>query len=90
MLARQTNAVWLMFLVGTDMLRYLSAVGEFQDDSLNLGQLVRFLLALWRRRRELLLRTWPLLLPVVAFAAFVLKTGSIVLGNVQISTHRSV
>jgi hypothetical protein len=79
-LARQTNAVWLMFLVGTDMLSCLTYLGEFQDDVLTAERILQFFCGLWKRKWELLQRLWPLLLPVAGFALFVVKTGSIVLG----------
>lgn len=50
------------------------------DDALTLSKVLGFLRCLWERRWQLLRGTWPLLLPVVLFAAFVLRTGSIVLG----------
>jgi hypothetical protein len=81
-LARQTNAVWLLFFAGTDMLQSLVAVQAIRDDTaLSPGSLVGFIGALWRHKLVLLRRTWPLLLPVLGFAGFVIKTGSIVLGT---------
>jgi hypothetical protein len=80
-LARQTNAVWLMFMVGTDMLSCLKYLGEFQDDILTAERILQFLCGVWKRKWELLQRLWPLLLPVAGFVLFVMKTGSIVLGT---------
>ena len=79
-MARQTNAVWLLFLAGTSMLHHVS-VGGFIDDELSISRVYLFIMYLWKNKGTLLGLTWPLLLPVLGFVGFVLHTGSIVLGK---------
>lgn len=79
-MARQTNAVWLLFLAGTSMLHHLIH-GGFHDDELSFARFFSFVSYLWHNKGTLLSLTWPLLLPVVCFVGFVVKTGSIVLGE---------
>ena len=83
-LARQTNAVWLLFIAGTHMLEHISVHAGFEDNELSFTRIYLFLLHLWRGKSQLLNSTWPMLLPVLGFVGFVLKTGSIVLGELDI------
>lgn len=80
-LARQTNAVWLLFIAGTSMLQALISTGYYIDNTLTIEKLCRFIYVLWQNKVTLLRRTWPLLVPVIVFAGYVVKTGSIVLGK---------
>lgn len=80
-LARQTNAVWLLFIAGTSMLHALISSGYYIDNTLTIEKLCRFIYVLWQNKVTLLRRTWPLLVPVIVFAGYVVKTGSIVLGK---------
>jgi hypothetical protein len=80
-LMRQTNAVWILYLVGTQMLRELQSRKVFADDSLSIYSILAFLAALWKEKVHLLTVTTPLLIPIVVFALFVLKNGSVVVGG---------
>jgi hypothetical protein len=77
--------VWLLFFAGTGMLQSLISLKAVRDDAaLFPGSLISFIAALWNHKNYLLWRTWPLLVPVLGFAGFVFKTGSIVLGTARI------
>ena len=58
-----------------------------EDFSLKL--LLRFLSSLWNEKLPLLRLTWPLLVPVVSFAAFVVANGAIVVGTEYFKTLSS-
>lgn len=94
LLFRQTNAVWIAYAAGT------STVADLQQgvmkkgpqaglpdpsEPLSLPLLWRFLAYMWTARRRLF-RTllWPYLLPLAAFAGFLVwNGGSVVLGDKQ-------
>ena len=101
-LVRQTNAVWLLFLVGSLMLAELSRIGVFvyvadsagglwfRDRDVTLRELRALLRALASHWAQLLRLSWPLLLPVLGLALFVLTAngGSLVLGDKEQHTPR--
>ena len=86
-LARQTNAVWTLFIIGTLMLRvHIQLEKKYCDDDndakLNIHkQLLRFISFLWKNKGFLIVQTWSLLLPVIFFVFYVAYTGSIVVGH---------
>eukprot|EP01036_Dinobryon_divergens_P034806 gene34806-45019_t len=79
---RQTNAVWLLFMIGTTMLHSLEDRGLVRrDEDFSLKLLFRFLHSLWNEKHRLASLTWPLLVPVIFFAGFVVANGGIVVGD---------
>lgn len=62
------------------MLQYIVDNTGLVDRELSVRAIWSFVVSLWTHKVQLLRATWPLLLPVLGFVAFVLKTGSIVLG----------
>ncbi len=89
-MARQTNAVWVMFVAGTNMLSSVRGAssssgrnsgGARSDVTPSLRQLVEFVRQLWQHKVSLVHQNWSLLLAVAAFVAFVVKNGGIVLGK---------
>jgi alpha-1,2-glucosyltransferase len=112
-LARQTNAVWLLHIAGTCMLRcveenksfryvklytvnisavtYIGCVcSDVPLSSLSPTSLIAFVRSLFTSSPELLVVTWPLLLPVLLFIVFVFgfNEGGIVVGDKD--NHRMV
>mmetsp|Transcript_27948 Transcript_27948/g.46954 ORF Transcript_27948/g.46954 Transcript_27948/m.46954 type:complete len:511 (-) Transcript_27948:144-1676(-) len=79
--ARQTNAVWLMFIAGTRMLHLLEQGGAIKDDSISASHVIHFIVQLWQNKFYLLRHTGAFLLPVVGFLVFIYYNGSIVLGD---------
>ncbi len=94
LLFRQTNAVWIAYAAGTSIVADLqqgvmkkgsSAGLPDPSEPLSLGLLARFGAYMWASRRRLV-RTlvWPYLLPLAAFAAFLVwNKGRVVLGDQQ-------
>mmetsp|Transcript_19534 Transcript_19534/g.18868 ORF Transcript_19534/g.18868 Transcript_19534/m.18868 type:complete len:540 (+) Transcript_19534:194-1813(+) len=81
-LIRQTNAIWLLFIAGTMMLSHLEQKNIFRDSPvISIEKISDFLLKLLRNSSYLLLVTWPILVPIVFFAAFVLFNKGIVVGD---------
>ena len=87
-LARQTNAVWILFIIGTLMLRVHKQLEKNycdDDNDVKLNnihkQLLRFLSFLWKNKGFLISQTWSLLIPVIFFVFYVAYTGSIVVGH---------
>lgn len=78
---RQTNAVWIMFVVGILMLEELSLLGKYKEDSMHISSIISFIVGLWDEKFHLIKVAMPLLIPVGAFALFVVKNGGIVLGK---------
>eukprot|EP00606_Chrysophyceae_sp_TOSAG23-5_P000959 GSChrysophyteH2.ASY1.ANO1.998.1 assembled CDS len=99
-LARQTNAAWVLFCAGVHVLRRLRSFGSYTDGGRGVnGDLAVFPRALWAHINRLLwepsacngsLQLWALLLPVLAFIVYVVRfnNGSIVVGDV--SAHKPV
>ena len=91
---RQTNAVWLLFFAGTNMLSRLQRRGQVgKDESFSssstsafLVQLHSFVLALLQNAVPLLLANAGLLLTVLGFVAFVVRNGGVVVGDKE--NHR--
>ncbi|KAG5185405.1 alpha-2-glucosyltransferase Alg10 [Tribonema minus] len=73
---RQTNAVWCAFILGTALLQQLQALSP-----LTLLTVPRFALAIAANAGPLFWGLWPLLVPLIGFAVFVLANGSIVVGD---------
>ena len=80
-LARQTNVVWLLFFAGTSMLQHLESKGIFRDNCFDFATFKRFVLALIMNAPTLISETWPLLLPLLGFACFVVVNKGIVVGT---------
>ena len=90
-LARQTNAVWTLFIIGTLMLRVYKQLekkssdnNDNDDDDIELNiskQLFGFFSFLWKNKGFLIIQTWSLILPVIFFVVYVAYTGSIVVGH---------
>jgi len=83
---RQTNAVWVLFAAGTNMLRQLHenkvlSTPEALSAKPYWNQLANFMLALLRNVRPLARSNAGLLSTVVWFAVLVLKSGSVVVGD---------
>lgn len=89
---RQTNAVWLLFFAGTNMLSWLQRRGQvgknesFSSASAFLVQLQSFVLALLQNAVLLLLANAGLLVTVFGFAVFVVNNGGVVVGDKE--NHR--
>ena len=91
-LFRQTNAVWVMFTFGIAAVEDLqsSKWGSGLRGDLSPSVLLTFCKALIIESPRLLSRLGPLLLPVLFFVGFVVKNGSIVVGdhsNHQVAAH---
>jgi len=87
-LSRQTNAVWMLFIIGTLMLRVHLQLEHSADDAddnngneWSIKKLLGFLSFLWENKGYLIVQTWSLLLPVILFIIYVAYTGSIVVGH---------
>eukprot|EP00605_Chrysophyceae_sp_TOSAG23-4_P002580 GSChrysophyteH1.ASY1.ANO1.2850.1 assembled CDS len=85
-LCRQTNAVWIAFLAGISVLKAMEASGVYDDDD---GDGDEFALALLRNANRIFIQSkyssiiWPIFIPVVLFAYFVIAInhGSVVVGD---------
>jgi hypothetical protein len=81
-LIRQTNAVWLLFIAGTTMLSHLEEKNIYRDSPvISIKKISNFLLKLLDNASFMLLVTWPILVPVAFFAAFVLINKGVVVGD---------
>lgn len=85
-LARQTNAAWIVFMGGELALWRLKLDLKLDRDNKQEGELsfpyLKKLSALFYKRfPELIQLVWPLVIPVVLFLCFVKWNGSIVVGD---------
>ncbi|KAL3160676.1 hypothetical protein ABBQ32_010589 [Trebouxia sp. C0010 RCD-2024] len=81
-LFRQTNAVWVCFIIGMSVLgRTLKPAEGKPISATMLQQCLQALTASWKARWQLLADLWPMLLVPACFAAFVVWNGGIVLGD---------
>ncbi|CAM9569004.1 unnamed protein product, partial [Heterosigma akashiwo] len=84
-LCRQNNVIWVLFALGTAMLRFLLQTKEFQDSlpmPLSLTLVLRFIVIMAKKWKQLLAQFWPLLLPIMGFVVFIFwNDGSVVLGD---------
>jgi hypothetical protein len=87
---RQTNAVWIMFIVGTLMLEELQQLQIFRDDSFSITGFIGFIKAIWCEKMHLIRITLPLLIPVLGFIVFLIKNGGIVLGKTSLPSHSNI
>jgi len=84
---RQTNAVWLLFILGSDWVFQFEQQEKSQRRS-NEGStsfiflLFRFIAWMWKNKLQLLVASWSLLVPLLGFIGFVIVNGGIVLGAV--------
>ena len=83
---RQTNAVWVLFVIGTNMLQQLQDLGKMPqnasvDELPYLNQLVTFVRALLSDALRLLRCNVGLLCSVLWFCIAVLHTGGVVVGD---------
>lgn len=89
---RQTNVIWILFLLGTTMLHVLTtSQRDFADSKTwSLSSLITFVVKLWQEKVGLIILTWSMILPIIAFVGFVIWNKGIVLGdkeNHQPSIH---
>ena len=78
---RQTNAVWVLFVVGTSMLARLEMTLKEPFSSMEMRTFQRFLLALLGNLPRLIAENAGFLASVAWFAAFVVVNGGIVVGD---------
>jgi len=81
---RQTNAVWALFALGTNMLEQLGASGEGRlapETEPYFTQLGAFVTALLRNALPLARRNWGLLVAALGFVALVLRNGGVAVGD---------
>lgn len=74
-LMRQTNAVWVAFILGHTVLTVCTS------SSSSAASLMAVLSEAWRLRRIVMSRFWPLMVPVISFAVFVVWNKGIVVGD---------
>jgi alpha-1,2-glucosyltransferase len=80
--SRQTNAVWLLFIIGTNALDLMLANGSIKEDrTLGPRQLCTFIGALLRNAPTIFAALWPLIIPVLMFVVFVYINGGVVVGD---------
>ena len=81
--ARQTNSVWLMFILGSRILEYLVELGdlsEIQATETSVAAIIIFISSCFRRFFRIIFKFWSLLVPVLCFIFFVIWNQGIVIG----------
>lgn len=79
---RQTNAVWLLFILGTDWAYQFEQQNNKDRRSTSFALLlIEFIVWIWKNKLQLLTASWAIFVPLLGFAGFVVVNGGIVLGN---------
>lgn len=95
---RQTNAVWLLFILGTNWACQFEQHQKSQrrknkESKSFIALLLEFSIWMWEEKLQLLTTSWPLLVPLLGFIGFVVVNGGIVLGTLRFiltSLHHNV
>lgn len=87
-LFRQTNAIWVAYVLGTSMVDDLAALAGKKDTGIATTEffsrhlLYRFAMSAIRERHLLLRHLWPYFIPLASFVAFLVRNGgSVVVGD---------
>ena len=78
-LVRQTNVVWIAFLLFETILRFLKL--ELPPNATLWSEIQALIRKAWHRRTALLRFSWPHLLVLLSFVGFVVYNGGIVVGD---------